>query len=356
MLISPATQGTDQQLLEMLTDPHADLVSIAAVNGLTLLEFLEWANEPRIKEALKGLRRLHRTRADLLAQEAAASAIKTLKGIVDHHDHETRNTLPPADTRSRAAVARQSETARRACGQLLRAAGSDRSRVPPRTATRSKSAPGGMADTEVIYPQCPPHFAGQFSAPALASPATLETAPMPSTNPQPSVQPPVPDCVRNATERVPSLINAGTPPPEILSQLVAAGERIAGDGCVCSILVLDQDGLLRNGASPNLPADYLDAIDRLKPDPGVGTCAAAAATGCVTLTPDFMADDKWAELRHLPMSIGFKSAWSMPIKSRQGSILGTFGTYFPDCRKPSQGEIAAVEKLAAAASLVLDHR
>ena len=28
------------------------------------------------------------------------------------------------------------------------------------------------------------------------------------------------------------------------------------------------------------------------------------------LTPDFSADDKWAELRHLPMSLGYVGAWS----------------------------------------------
>jgi hypothetical protein len=37
-------------------------------------------------------------------------------------------------------------------------------------------------------------------------------------------------------------------------------------------LILDENGLLRNGASPNLPQDYLRAIDRLKPDANVGTC------------------------------------------------------------------------------------
>jgi hypothetical protein len=110
--------------------------------------------------------------------------------------------------------------------------------------------------------------------------------------------------------------------------------------------VLDADGLLRNGASPNLPRDYLDAIDRLKPDPMVGTCAAAAATGAVVVTPDFLADGKWAELRHLPLALGFVGAWSMPIKSpRDGRVIGTFGTYYRDVRQPRAG-LAAVGALA----------
>jgi GAF domain-containing protein len=140
-----------------------------------------------------------------------------------------------------------------------------------------------------------------------------------------------------------------------LAELVRAAETLAGDGSVSSILVIDQDGLLRNGASPNLPPDYLKAIDRLKPDCRVGTCAAAAATGSVVLTPDFLADEKWAELRHLPLSLGFRGAWSMPIKSPEGRVLGTFGTYFRRNRVPTDIERQGVERLATVAALVLDN-
>jgi GAF domain-containing protein len=131
---------------------------------------------------------------------------------------------------------------------------------------------------------------------------------------------------------------------------------LAGGNAAASILVLDEGGLLRNGASPNLPPDYLDAIDRLKPNANLGTCAAAAATGLPVLTPDFLADDKWAELRHLPSALGFVGAWSMPIKSPDGAVLGTFGTYFRERRVPSEREFAGVEVLAAAAALVLASR
>ncbi len=159
--------------------------------------------------------------------------------------------------------------------------------------------------------------------------------------------------VTQATERALQMLNSGLPRPEILGHLATAGEFISGPGSSVSILVLDEDGLLRNGASPTLPADYLCAIDRLKPDPKVGTCAAAAATGSVVITPDFHADDKWAELRHLPQSLGFVGAWSMPIKSAEGTVLGTFGTYFRVHRTPTPEERKAVELLAVAAAHVL---
>jgi GAF domain-containing protein len=161
------------------------------------------------------------------------------------------------------------------------------------------------------------------------------------------------DFVASAHEQVRQMLAAGVPPGDILARLASAAETVAGPGASASILVLDGDGLLRNGASPRLPADYLSAIDRLKPDPAVGTCAAAAATGEIVLTPDFLADDKWAELRHLPLAIGYVGAWSVPIKSPEGRVLGTFGTYYRERRAPSDSERVAVQRLAAAAALVL---
>ena len=151
------------------------------------------------------------------------------------------------------------------------------------------------------------------------------------------------------------MLDGNASPSEILACLVNAAEEAAGCGAVASILVLDKEGLLRNGASPKLPVDYLQAIDRLKPNPRVGTCAAAAATNSVVITQDFSADDKWAELRHLPMSLGFVGAWSTPIVSAQGKVMGTFGTYFRERRQPTPQELSGIQKLASVAALVI-HR
>jgi GAF domain-containing protein len=155
-----------------------------------------------------------------------------------------------------------------------------------------------------------------------------------------------------ALERAQQLLEQGAPMRTLLAHLTATVESLSPDA-VASILVLDREGLLRNGASPNLPADYLDAIDRLKPDPKVGTCAAAAATGEVVVTPDFREDTRWAELRHLPLALGYVSAWSMPIKNAEGRVLGTFGTYFRQRRTPSEFEQQAVAQLVPLAAAAI---
>jgi GAF domain-containing protein len=149
------------------------------------------------------------------------------------------------------------------------------------------------------------------------------------------------------------MIDSGAACTEVLSYLATAAEKASGAGTVVSILLLDNQGLLRNGASPGLPADYLKAIDGIKPNPNLGTCAAVAATGEIVFTPSFYSDTKWAELRHLPIALGFTGAWSMPIKS-SGKVIGTFGTYFRKYRQPSAEEIQGVELLAFAAAFAVE--
>ena len=158
--------------------------------------------------------------------------------------------------------------------------------------------------------------------------------------------------VARARDAAARMVAEGARRSEVLTHLAITAEAIAGPGVAVSILVLDEDGLLRNGASPNLPPDYLEKIDRLRPHPMVGTCASAAATGEVVITPDFLADAKWSELRHLPLALGFVGAWSQPIK-QDGTVVGRFGTYFRDRREPTAPERAAVSALASTAATVI---
>ena len=162
------------------------------------------------------------------------------------------------------------------------------------------------------------------------------------------------ELVRNAVQKVSEMLEDGIPKHKILAHLAHAAETVTSGDAVSSILVLDNEGYLRNGASPRLPQDYLSAIDGLKPNAKVGTCAAAAATGSLIITTDFRDDDKWAELRHLPLALGFVGAYSIPIKNAAGKVLGTFGMYFREKRNPTLWEIEAVGKLADAAAIVLN--
>lgn len=152
------------------------------------------------------------------------------------------------------------------------------------------------------------------------------------------------------------MVVSGAPLTDVLTYLTRVVEEQAAGQAVASVLLLDEQGSLRNGASPSLPDDYVKAIDGLRPDANVGTCSAAAALGTTIITPNIAADPKWRNLKHLPLGLGFRAAWSVPILARDGRVLGTFGTYFRECREPQKLERQAVEILARTAALAIERK
>ena len=120
------------------------------------------------------------------------------------------------------------------------------------------------------------------------------------------------------------------------------------------LLADDQENRLYTGAAPNLPDEYKRAVDGIVIEPGVGTCVAAAAKRAAVVTSDIAADPGWQQLKHLPLGLGLRAAWSLPILSSSGSVLGTFGTYFPETREPSPEERRLVEVLARTAALAIE--
>lgn len=150
------------------------------------------------------------------------------------------------------------------------------------------------------------------------------------------------------------MLVSGAPLTEVLAYLTSVVEQQAEGKAIASILLLDEEGRLHNGASPSLPDSYIAAIDGIEAKPNLGTCSAAAARGMVILTPDIEADPNWQSIKHLPLGLGLRAAWSMPIKARDGRVLGTFGTYFRECRQPTALEQQVVEILARTAALAIE--
>jgi PAS domain S-box-containing protein len=150
------------------------------------------------------------------------------------------------------------------------------------------------------------------------------------------------------------MIVRGEPLGRVLATLARVVDEQGAGKAAASIMLLE-DHRLRNGASPGLPDDYLAAVDGIVIHPELGTCAAAAARREVIVTPDIAADPRWADFAHLPLALGLRAAWSMPILSGSGEVLGTFGTYLREARSPTREEIQTVGALTRTAAVAIEH-
>ncbi|UQA55785.1 GAF domain-containing protein [Polyangium aurulentum] len=165
------------------------------------------------------------------------------------------------------------------------------------------------------------------------------------------------DALLDGQKQVLEMLARGEPLSTVLGALCGLVERLAGGRARCSLFLLEPGGRhLRTGAAPSLPEDYNRAFDGIEIRPNIGCCAAAASRRQVVVCEDLASDPGWAAFCDLPLALGLKAAWSMPITSAAGEVLGTFGTYFFEARGPTAYERRTVEILARTAALAIERR
>src|SRR5262245_18734137 len=130
------------------------------------------------------------------------------------------------------------------------------------------------------------------------------------------------------------------------------------EGMLCSIFVLDDDGLhLRYGASPNVSEVYRTATDRLCVGPNVGSCGAAAYLRQPVFIPDMLSHPNWQRFREVVLQSGLRAAWSAPVISKDGNVLGTFCIYYREVRHPGPDEIQLIDYASQIAGIAIErHR
>jgi PAS domain S-box-containing protein len=154
------------------------------------------------------------------------------------------------------------------------------------------------------------------------------------------------------------LIARGAALEKVLTEIAYAAESNCDADVRCSILLLDESKTrLLHGAAPSLPKEYNDAIHGTGIGLMVGSCGRAAFSRKSVVVPDIAIEPSWENLKHLALPYGLRGAWSTPIFSSQGEVLGTLGIYFLQPGVPSERAQQVIDLLARTASIAIErHR
>jgi formate hydrogenlyase transcriptional activator len=127
------------------------------------------------------------------------------------------------------------------------------------------------------------------------------------------------------------------------------------EGMLCSIFLLDEDGLrLRCGVAANLPQAYRAAIDGTCIGPNVGSCGAAAYLRQPVFISDILSHPNWANFRSIVLQSGLRAAWSTPIMSQDGKVLGTFCMYYREVRHPGTHDMQLIDYASRIAGIAIE--
>jgi signal transduction histidine kinase len=162
------------------------------------------------------------------------------------------------------------------------------------------------------------------------------------------------DLLRDGQGRVLELIARGAPLGDILDRLMRLIES-QSDGVLCSVLLLDEDGMtMRPAAGPSLPPAYMAALNGVRIGPGVGSCGTSMFCNEIVIVPDILTDPRWAPYKALAEPYGLRACWSTPISLDEQQVLGSFAMYYRDVRSPTEDDMRLIGIATHLAGIAID--
>ncbi len=148
----------------------------------------------------------------------------------------------------------------------------------------------------------------------------------------------------------------GTSPQDIIDKICHLEESLLPNSVGTVMLFDNKRNKLDIIAGPSLTQDAKDKFSSLQPGPGAGSCGNVIYRGEPVFVSNTLEDPHWQDLRHLAQAYHLMACWSMPIRSANGGIIGTFALSSFESRSPSPFHLKLLEIGASIIGIVLDRR
>ena len=115
---------------------------------------------------------------------------------------------------------------------------------------------------------------------------------------------------------------------------------------ICTVLSVDEAGLVHPLAAPSMPAGFSEAIDGKPIGPRAGSCGTAAWRRAPVEVSDIERDPLWDDYRPLARTFGLAACWSSPIYGASERVEATFALYYREKRPVAAFHRRMVEALS----------
>jgi formate hydrogenlyase transcriptional activator len=149
------------------------------------------------------------------------------------------------------------------------------------------------------------------------------------------------------------LIFAVAPLSEVLTNIAQLVESHA-EGMSCTIWLLDEDGKqLHCVAAPSLPG-YIAHMGCVAVSANGASCGTAVYRREPVFVTDILTDPIWKNYRDRVLPYGIRSAWSRPLFTREGRVLGTFSIDYREPRSPADDDLPLIENASHITGMVIE--
>jgi formate hydrogenlyase transcriptional activator len=165
------------------------------------------------------------------------------------------------------------------------------------------------------------------------------------------------ESLRAAEKRTLEMIADGASLRDILNDLCCSID-VEASPVISTVLLMDPDGeRLWHTAGALVPRDWLPAISPVLISPHGACCGAAAFLKKRVIVADVATHINWPdEFKDLAIKNGIRAAWSEPILTKDGEVLGTFALYSSEPRIPTDAEIRLIEAAGHIALIAIERQ
>jgi signal transduction histidine kinase len=152
------------------------------------------------------------------------------------------------------------------------------------------------------------------------------------------------------------MLSQGAPMMEVLNELCNFIDA-KSPGVIPTVLLPDGDGHLRLAAGPKVPQIWNEAFRGMRVSSYASFHSMAGHQGKPIPVADMRSDPSFAACWDLALSQGVQAAWSAPILSKDGKILGTLLLFYPTPQPLGERDLELMEQVIHMAAIAIEcHR
>jgi diguanylate cyclase (GGDEF)-like protein/PAS domain S-box-containing protein len=164
------------------------------------------------------------------------------------------------------------------------------------------------------------------------------------------------DAIAAGERRIFEKIAANAQFTAVLGSICELIERVMAES-YCAINLLDHERQeLHFGVAPNLPREFVAAMDGVPIGIRFGSCAAAVYLARQITVADIETDAFWDFRREAAQRACLRAAWSTPIVVSDGRVVGTFAVYRCQPGIPSARDHELMSRMAQIAGIAIERR
>jgi PAS domain S-box-containing protein/diguanylate cyclase (GGDEF)-like protein len=161
------------------------------------------------------------------------------------------------------------------------------------------------------------------------------------------------DIIANIQQQILEKLADNDPVVDILNSLCLLAESFLPNAAASIMMIDENDGTLSIMCAPSIPIIGHQALAKLQPGTGGGSCGNAVFHNEPQYVQNTFEDERWKHLRHIAYDFNICACWSVPVVNEHKDVIGSFALSSFEHRAPALFHKKLLDTCSSIISIVL---